>query len=95
MQSLREVVIGSAMVVLLLIAAGVSWSTSRVSASVTTASATPSAEPVRSGPGFTVCTADASWRRPSADEQRAHLTGAVVADRDVPVLTGVTFGNYI
>jgi len=75
MPLLRKVVIGSALIVLLFVAAEVSWSTSRASASVPTATATPSAEPVRSGPGFTVCTADTAWRRPSADEQRAHLSG--------------------
>src|SRR5207237_6086024 len=69
MQTLREVVMGSALVVLLLVAAGVSWSTSRVAASVATAMAAPSAAPVRSGPAFTVCPSDTTWRTPRADQR--------------------------
>ena len=75
MPSFREVVIGSALVVLLAIAAGTSWTTTRIAASVSTPTAAPSDEMITAGPGFTVCTADATWRRPSADQQRAHLTG--------------------
>lgn len=75
MPSVREIVIGSALVVLLAIAAGASWSTTRASASVPTPTTPPSDEPITTGPGFTVCTADAAWRRPSMEQQRAHLGG--------------------
>src|SRR5438105_74302 len=75
MVQVREIVTGSVLVVLLAIAAGTSWSTTRASASVAAPSATPLVEAVASGPGFAVCTADTTWRRPTADEQRAHLAG--------------------
>ena len=73
MPKLRELVVGSALVVLLAVAAGATWSTARASASVAAPTATPSVEPITGGPGFTVCAADATWRRPTTAEQRAHL----------------------
>jgi hypothetical protein len=75
----RDLVLGTALFVVLVLAAAVpGWSAGRLDvAGAATARPAPrsSASPITSGPGFTLCTAAATWRRPTDDEQRAHLTG--------------------
>jgi hypothetical protein len=77
MSSMRELVIGSALFTLLVLAAAVpSWSAAQVQVAGATPAATPPrVSPITGGPGFTLCTADEAWRRPTVSEQRAHLAG--------------------
>ena len=66
---MREIVLGSLLFVLLLAGALPSAFAARPAAGDATPS--PSRSPVASGPGFTLCGADESWRRPAAIEEGA------------------------
>jgi hypothetical protein len=77
MSAMRDLVIGTALFVLLVFAAAVpSWSAAQVQVAGAAPAAPPArVSPITSGPGFALCTADETWRRPTSGEQRAHLTG--------------------
>jgi hypothetical protein len=90
MLSMRELILGTSLLLALVLATvGPDWRAQRV-ASVTTNTPAEIAGPVRSGPGFTVCAADQSWQRPSPEEQRAHLGGDERFDGtwETPATTG-------
>ena len=75
MLSIRELVIGTSLLVALVMATvGPDWRAQPIAAATVDAPGHVSA-PVLSGPGFTVCTADETWQRPTAAEQAAHLGG--------------------
>lgn len=77
MSALRDLVLGTAFFVLLVFAAAVpSWSAAQVQVAAAAPAAAPAqVSPITSGPGFALCAADETWRRPTSGEQRAHLTG--------------------
>src|SRR5260370_26169820 len=77
MSAMRDLVIGTAPFVLLVVAGAVpSWSAAQVQvAGAAPAAAAARISPITSGPGFALCAADETWRRPTTGEQRAHLTG--------------------
>jgi hypothetical protein len=77
MSSVRDLFLGTAFFVLLVVAAAVpSWSAAQVQVAGAVPPAAPArVSPITSGPGFTLCTADETWRRPTSTEQGAHLAG--------------------
>jgi hypothetical protein len=72
----RDLVLGGSLLAVLLIAATIpGWSEGQTDTGAA-AGGTPrpiSTAPVQSGAGFTLCTADTAWQRPSEAEQRSHL----------------------
>lgn len=68
---MREVVLGSLLFVIVLAVALPSAFASRADTVAPTPSASHSLS--TSGPGFTICSADGSWRRPTDQQQQAHL----------------------
>lgn len=70
---MRDVALGTLLFVLLLAAALPSVLASH--GDVAAHSPSPSRSPIASGPGFVLCGGDESWRRPTEEEQRTHLTG--------------------
>jgi hypothetical protein len=74
MLSMRELFLGTSLLLALVLATVASnWRAQSLAPATTTNARVAVASPVTSGPGFTLCAADASWQRPSAAEQRAHL----------------------
>jgi hypothetical protein len=69
MSSVRDLVIGTALFVLLVFAAAApSWSAAQVQVAGAAPAAAPArVGPITSGPGFTVCAADEGWRRSAAE----------------------------
>lgn len=75
MLSMREFVLGTALLLALTLATfAPGRREDRVASAVANAPAEVAA-PVQSGPGFTVCSGDDRWRRPTEAEQTAHLAG--------------------
>jgi hypothetical protein len=74
MSAVRDLVIGTALFVLLVVAAAVpSWSAAQVQVAGAAPAAAPArVSPITSGPGFALCAVDEGWGRPTRDEQRTH-----------------------